>query len=167
MSVLKAFRIVRLSVCWRPPTSIPALPFCRVTLTGRWKPSGYPSVLNNLGDHLRKRRLDLGRHQSDVAHELGVHEATVANWELGHTEPAICHLPKIIAFLGYDPLPAPASSAERLMHYRTGKGMSQAALACLLQVDASILRSWETGRRQPTGEHQRKIAALLSDLNRL
>lgn len=42
-----------------------------------------------IGDHLRKRRLDLGLLQREVTERLGVGEATVTNWELNRTIPAL------------------------------------------------------------------------------
>ncbi len=41
----------------------------------------YPKSLETLGDHIRKRRLDLGLEQQQVAARLGVSESTVWNWE--------------------------------------------------------------------------------------
>ena len=53
------------------------MPFCHIQLTARKPPSpAYPRELKTLGDHLRKRRLDLGLLQPDVALELRVNEMT-------------------------------------------------------------------------------------------
>jgi DNA-binding XRE family transcriptional regulator len=49
-------------------------------------PPGYPVELRSIGDHIRKRRLDLGLLQIEVAAQIGVTENTVLNWEHG-TEP--------------------------------------------------------------------------------
>jgi len=77
------------------------LPFCHVTLRGQKPlPKGYPRALCTIGDHLRKRRLDLGLLQREVAERLGVNEATVTNWELNRTSPALWFLPAIVRFLG-------------------------------------------------------------------
>jgi hypothetical protein len=55
---------------------IPAFPFCHVTLR-RWKPRhGYPDTSATLGEHLKKRRLDRGLRQRDVAEFLGVSKQT-------------------------------------------------------------------------------------------
>jgi DNA-binding XRE family transcriptional regulator len=60
-----------------------ALPFCHIRLKSP-KPNPdnrYPKELKTLGDHLRKRRLDKGLLQNDLARLLGVDKTTVTNWE--------------------------------------------------------------------------------------
>ncbi len=52
---------------------------------------------------MRKRRLDLGLLQKEVAQELGVTKDTVRNWEAGRTRPARLFLCRIVGFLGYSP----------------------------------------------------------------
>ncbi len=59
--------------------------------------------LRTLGDHIRKRRLDLGLLQRDVAARIGSDTSSVTNWEKGHTEPENRFLPAILELLGYDP----------------------------------------------------------------
>ena len=80
------------------------MPFCHFQLTAE-KPSclPYPAELNTLGDHIRKRRLDLGLTQREVARKLGVTESTIWNWEANRSSRQLRFMPKIIAFLGYDP----------------------------------------------------------------
>lgn len=41
--------------------------------------------------------------QKDVAADLGTDTATVVNWELGKTQPALAFVPGIIRWVGYDP----------------------------------------------------------------
>ena len=79
-----------------------ALPFCGTELSAK-KPQNpaSPKALTTLGDHIRKRRLDLGLRQQDVEATLGVTESTVTNWELNRITPYFTYLPRIIAFLGY------------------------------------------------------------------
>jgi len=81
-----------------------ALHFCDVTLTAK-KPisEAYPKNLQTIGDHCRKKRLDLKLFQNEVAHILGVDTMTICNWE-NNRGPAINMIPKIIQFLGYDPI---------------------------------------------------------------
>ena len=63
----------------------------------------YPAKLETVGDHLRKRRLDLGLWQKQVAEQIGVTTCTITNWELNRTEPEIRYYPPIIDFLSYVP----------------------------------------------------------------
>jgi transcriptional regulator with XRE-family HTH domain len=80
------------------------LPFCHVRLSARKPvPKGYPSELRTVGDHLRKRRLDLGLRQKDVARRLGANVNTVTNWEVGRTAPAARYAKGIVRLLGYAP----------------------------------------------------------------
>ena len=81
-----------------------ALPFCHVTLRAA-KPlaHGYPRVLETLGDHLRRRRLDLGLRQRDVAEQLAVAIATLKNWERNRATPTGRLTARVLAFLGYSP----------------------------------------------------------------
>jgi len=79
-----------------------ALPFCHIQLTARKPPSpACPRELHTLGDHIRKRRLDLGLLQREVAEKLQVNQMTVCNWETNRTSPQLRFIPRIVAFLGY------------------------------------------------------------------
>jgi len=60
-----------------------------------------------LGDHLRRRRVELGLYQKDIAVQIGVTTSTNWNWENGWSSIALGYMPKIINFLGYNPLPQP------------------------------------------------------------
>jgi DNA-binding XRE family transcriptional regulator len=61
-----------------------------LTLSAKRPPnSAYPKTLVTLGDHLRKRRLDVGLFQKDVAVAIGVDTMTICNWEKGRTEPEL------------------------------------------------------------------------------
>jgi DNA-binding XRE family transcriptional regulator len=62
-----------------------------------------PECLNTLGDHIRKKRLNLGLTQREVAHLIGVEQCSVYNWEKRGMNPAQRVQTAIIHFLGYDP----------------------------------------------------------------
>jgi DNA-binding XRE family transcriptional regulator len=114
-----------------------ALPFCHLRLRSP-KPDGrYPVQLQRLGDHIRKRRLDLGLLQRDVALQLGVNVKTVTNWEKQRTEPETRFLLRFSASWAKirDPFPRPSlsifepfglpwGSARR--HWRGGSGSIRA-----------------------------------------
>ena len=70
-----------------------ALPFCHLPVATR-KPlsEAYPKEVRTLGDRIRKKRLDLGLRQRDVATQIGCDKTTVANWEKNRSEPRIIHL---------------------------------------------------------------------------
>ena len=91
--------------CFRDTrTGTPALPFCHLRLRGTKPPvPGYPERPKSLGEHIKKRRLDLGLLQREVSAQISVNPWTVANWEKGRTIPAKRFVPKILRFLGYEP----------------------------------------------------------------
>jgi transcriptional regulator with XRE-family HTH domain len=77
------------------------LHFYDVTLTSKKPQSAtYPKSLKTIGDHLRKRRIDLRLYQKDVAKAIGVDTLTICNWENNLTSPRLYLLPKINSFPG-------------------------------------------------------------------
>ena len=99
-----------------------------------------------MGDHLRKARLDRGLWQEHVAEELGVSVSTVLNWETNRTRVATRFLPKVVAFLGYDPREELGELGDRIRVLRERQGLSQAALAEKLDLNVSTVIAWELGR---------------------
>jgi DNA-binding XRE family transcriptional regulator len=84
---------------------IPALPFCHISLKApRPLTPGYPQTPVTIGEHLKKRRLDLKLFQKNVARIIGVDETSIWNWENGQSRPASRLIPKIWKFLGYCPV---------------------------------------------------------------
>jgi transcriptional regulator with XRE-family HTH domain len=142
------------------------LPFCYVVLRQERRPAGYPCVLNSLGDHLQKRRLDLGLLWKDVAAQIGTDATNVAYWSKGHTTPGLKFWPRIIQYLGYDPRPKRETVGERLKHHRESRGWSRPELAGKLGVNVSVLWQWESGQRQPKGKYLAKVYAFLNGASR-
>jgi transcriptional regulator with XRE-family HTH domain len=109
--------------------------------------------LKTLGDHIRKKRLDLGLLQREVAQKIGASEASIHNWEIGHATPSINFIPKILKFLGYAPFRMPAGNlGEKIRTYRRALGLSQKALAKQLKIDPTTLARWERGKGTPLKE---------------
>jgi DNA-binding XRE family transcriptional regulator len=88
-----------------------ALPF-RTLLLSTCRPSislherilkQYPTTPRTLGEHLRKRRLDLNLTQDEVAQMLCVSQPLMQRWESGEVSPPPRRIVGIIGFLGYDP----------------------------------------------------------------
>ena len=80
------------------------MPFCKALLRApKPPPPGYPSDPTTLGEHIRKRRLDLGLTQKELAGLLGVDEWTVINWEVRGRKPAVGSMPVVVKFLGHLP----------------------------------------------------------------
>ena len=106
------------------------MPCCHLRLkAAKPLPQAYPRQLVTIGGHLRKHRLDLGLFQLQVAQQIGVDETPVHNWEVKATEPELRHLPKVIRFLGYNPLPPAKTLAEQIVRCRKTLGLSREELA--------------------------------------
>jgi DNA-binding transcriptional regulator YiaG len=81
-----------------------ALPFLKITLNApKPKPAHYPANPKTLGEHIRKKRMDLRLLQREVAEIIGVNACTIHNWECSHLRPNALYIPRIIAFLERHP----------------------------------------------------------------
>jgi DNA-binding XRE family transcriptional regulator len=88
-----------------------------------------------LGEHLKQHRAKTKELQRDVAASLGITKESYHNWERGKSVPLPSYYPKLILWLGYDPLPTPTSDGERLRHKRLLLGLSQKQAAKEAGVD--------------------------------
>ena len=119
--------------------------------------------LNTVGDHIRRKRLDLKMLQREVAEQIGVGETSVFKWEANTVSPGIRYMPAIIRFLGYNPLPPATGWGERLVRHRTSLGMTREEAAKRLGVDSGTLAKWERGEREPTGAFLGRAERFLED----
>ncbi|MDD3926411.1 MAG: helix-turn-helix transcriptional regulator [bacterium] len=143
------------------------MPFCKVELkASKPLPEAYPKRLDTIGDHIRKKRLEMKLMQSQVAEIIGVTENSITNWEKHRTTPAFWHLPKIIEFLGYVPDTITKSISgmslgEKIVAYRKIAGISQLSLARQLGVDPCTLSKWEKNMSIPPKRFLKAIELLL------
>lgn len=145
-----------------------ALPFCHSELKAQKPlPPEYPRELKTFGDHLRKKRLDLGIYQKQVAEIVGVDATTIFNWENNRTEPDLEFIPQIIDFLGYNPYEyiANLSLGERIIAYRQAHGLSQKALAQQLGIDPGTLGRWEKNESTPWEEKANVLNSLFGTVS--
>lgn len=94
--------------------------FRGATVTLRPDHQGYPSEPKTIGEHLKKRRMDLGLHQAKVARQIGVsfdHE----------TE----------------------TFGRKIRRHKYTHGLSNKRLANLLGVDEGTVAGWERSERKP------------------
>ncbi len=148
--------------------NIVALHFCEVTLTAK-KPlsEAYPKTLNTLGDHRRKRRLDLKLFQKDVANIIGVDTNSIINWEKNRSSPRLYLLPKVFEFLGYNPLRSDTVTiGDRIRQYRVQNGLSLGKLAKRLGIDPTTLARWERGQIEPKGKLNDRVNLFLMNLTK-
>ena len=125
------------------------IPFCDgVVLTCPKRIRGYPLQCVTVADHLRKRRLDLKLTKLETGRRLGIGPWTYTRWESAEMTIEVHYYPRIIAFLGYNPLPAPTSLAEAVRRERMTRGLPRRALARRLgiQYEGTIQRIEEGAR---------------------
>ena len=115
-----------------------------------------------LGDHLRRRRLVLGLYQKDVAAQIGVTTSTIWNWENNWSSIALGYMPKVIKFLGYNPIPCPEDLMERLAWYKQVNGLSLELLGAEMNRDPEQLSDWLSGRHKPCRRNRKEVELFLS-----
>jgi DNA-binding XRE family transcriptional regulator len=110
--------------------------------------------LKTLGDHLKKRRLDLKLLQKDVAKIIDVEEATIWNWENNYTSPNLHYIPRVIEFLRYVPFNGQVKTlGEKIIRYRQLLGITQKELAKSLGIDPGTLGRCERNEGRPLKRH--------------
>ncbi|WP_305044942.1 helix-turn-helix domain-containing protein [Geoalkalibacter sp.] len=115
-----------------------------------------------LGEHLRRRRLELCLYQKDVAASLGVTPSSIWKWENGWTVD-LRFIPRVITFLGYNPIPCPADFIERLAWYKQVNGLTLEQLGAEMGRDAEQLAAWLGGQHKPCQRNRKEIELFLSD----
>ncbi len=120
-----------------PQTRVAFLPYGPKSLK-TLKPVTYERTPQTLGEYLKKRRAELCLFQRDLRKRFKLEKETYANWEKDRCYPAMKHWPGIIAFLGFDPSPAPSTIGEQLLAYRRRHGLSRKTLAADLAVDDGL-----------------------------
>lgn len=115
----------------------------------------------SLGDHLRKRRHELGLFQRDAAREIGCATWTYLTWETGKKQPTFPQWPGIIRFLGYDPHLEPVSLGEQLRAAYRRLGLPQKHAARAIGMDPATLYRYEAGDWVPGSDRTRRLLGLL------
>ena len=139
------------------------IPFCDSPTLRFLKPKRhYPLAVVTLGDHLLKRRLDLGHNRKFAASLIGVDPESLKNWESGKTEPAVGFYPRLLSYLGYNPLPEAGTRGARIRRERISRGMSRKALAEAAGVDEATIKRMEEDVKGMAG---RAIRAICHELD--
>ncbi|MVZ67327.1 helix-turn-helix domain-containing protein [Sphingobacterium sp. DK4209] len=126
---------------------IHALPCLRFEQQIRKPPSiSKPVNPQSLGEHIRKKRIELRLFQKDVAEIFNVSKDCITYWENNRSEPQIQYYPYIFRFLGYCPFKFDTSTfAGKIKTYRYLNGLSQKRFAKLMNVDPATVSRWEEG----------------------
>lgn len=117
------------------------------------KPLLYDPEPKTIGGHLKKRRHELKLQQKQVAGRLKINQCTYIKWEANRVDPEIRYWPRIIEFLGYDPLrPTTQSLGDQLAATRRALGLSRKRVATILRIDEATVANIENGTSRLTGE---------------
>ena len=140
---------------------IVAVRTCDIVLSAK-KPvsDAYPKNPKTIGDHLKKRRMDLKVTKDESARHLRVSTCSLNNWERDRFAPDVQHFPKIIAFLGYVPWDTSCKTiSERVIKQRKQLGLNQRQLAQATGMSPETISAWEKGRARPSPLLLRVLAA--------
>jgi len=120
-------------------------------------------LAETVGEHIRLKRLQLGLLQKDVAKIIGVSEDSVTYWERNRTIPLIRYMPKIIEFLGYNPMVVHRSTLSgRIVEFRILNGLTYKSMARLVGVDATTIAAWEHNDTIPLKNAKTKLLEVLN-----
>lgn len=140
--------------------ALPFLPSVRIKLKCLIR-RGPEEAPQTLGEHIRRRRLELGLSQRIAAGQLGANSWTVLNWEKNRTKPSIGAMPRILAWLGYDPFPEAKTLSERMLAARRAMGWTISRAARRLGVDPTVWGAWERSGRVPWKRYERLLERFL------
>lgn len=117
-----------------------------------------------LGEHLKKKRFQMGLRQEESAAKLGVSCKTLSDWETGRIFPSLTLQPRIVEYLGYDPfviapletpkgnepqgvaflaLDSKATTGQRIRGWRIGLKKTRKQMASEIGVSVKTLWGWE------------------------
>ena len=135
--------------------------------TAKPKRSMPPGASRGLAE--ARRRMGLSREEAAL--KLGVHMLSIKNWEQGKNQPRAQFLPALARLYGLDMAELrqrlgleelgqeqAAKRGQALRQIRLRAGLSLEEDAWRMDVTASAVSQWETGKKRPKPQSQRKIA---------
>jgi transcriptional regulator with XRE-family HTH domain len=139
------------------------VPFCRQTpLTIKaLRQKDYSKTPQSLGEHLKKRRRELGLLQREAATRMGVSTATIVMWEKNRARPVAAQFRPLVEFLGCDPTPEPQTLGERFEAKQRSLGASLAQIARYLGWDSGSLRQYLAGTWRISPDRRDALEAFL------
>jgi len=98
-----------------------------------------------------------------MARRMGVDAENIINWKLRGRQPHIAFYPKIIEFLGYNPVPVDTRTiGGRIKLFRIEHGLSQKAFAELSGLDESSICLWEKNEKYPLPSKRKILEDILN-----
>lgn len=123
------------------------------------------------GRGLAEARRRMGLSREEAALKLGVHMLSIKNWEQGKNQPRAQFLPALARLYGLDMAELrktlgleelgreqASKRGQALRQARLRAGLSLEEAAWRMDVTASAVCRWETGKNRPKRQSQRKIA---------
>ncbi len=146
--------------------------------------NGYPLEIHCLGDLIRKTRMDNDLEVKHLGRLLAVGENTVINWEIRGIYPKGVHLKRVITFIENHSVELTSkeklwgfcfannrfypktteSFGEQLRTVRMQNFISIRQLAKELNVNASTIRNWETGKSKPSPDLKERVLKYFNSL---
>jgi transcriptional regulator with XRE-family HTH domain len=124
---------------------MPALSFYQRQITVS-RPTHKTIKISEFGGAIKKRRIELGWLQRDLADALGTCIETVIGWEKHGRAPMARHLPFLIKWLGFDPSPPNLTLGGAVRDRRRSMGMTQESLGNLLSLDPATIATVERNK---------------------
>lgn len=137
---------------------LPGVPLTLKTL----RKKDYSEAPQTLGQHLKKRRKELGLFQREAAARMGIVKETYANWEKNKTKPVAAQFRPVRTFLGYDPSPEATTLAERVEARRRDLGVTFDQIAGHLGWDPATLTRYLNGTWRMPANRMVALELLLS-----
>jgi len=125
-------------------------------------PRGYPHNPQTLGQWIRKRRLDCGLNQDQLAERLGCSIQAIGRWEGDRSSPDPTRWPQIEALLGPGLFRPCADSASQLRVARFRLGWTQQELAERAGLDVRTVKNAELGDRRTNKNSLKRLWGTLS-----
>ncbi|MEB3023478.1 MULTISPECIES: helix-turn-helix transcriptional regulator [Mycolicibacter] len=110
---------------------------------------------------LRSACENAGTTQRVIADRLGITPTTLSSLRTGRSTPSMKNLQKMVEVFGgelTDFLDLPPRPRWELKHYRLAAGLTQAALASILDTAPSAVSGWELGKTPPSKQMLPRMA---------
>lgn len=123
----------------------------------------------NVGEYIKKIRVDAGLSQEELGKQLGVQRAAVQKWECGRVQnlkrdiikklSTIFNVPPASFIEVYsNDIQSDALLSQKLKELRLNKGITQTEFAETFNIANGTVGNWETGKREPDYEMLSRIA---------
>lgn len=115
------------------------------------KPLNYLRDPKTLPEILLTKRKRSGLYQYEAAELIGVTKTNYREWESGRAGPILTQWPKVIAWLGLDPLEDLTTRKSRFEAFQRRSGLSYTELAEQMDIRRDTLSIWvrERSSREP------------------